>query len=298
MATITPDQIAAVFRQATAAYPAAQSLDFTRLAATDKTIYEKPDGLTTFSDALLDACFPPGDATIDYFHYTTLDSFRKIVDSAELRLYWLHKRLPQYEFRPFCDAHGLTGYLDIDPLTGEQYLEEMSRNLFYISLTSNAASAHLWDAFGDGGRGVRLRLRLQPVQQRMQLRHMAYYSAAQPTLFRHLMDSAQKEFNRHFIPSGLSRAGAFYLPTFLDIEMETRLLSKRFALPAQTPDPWAIVRRDGDDEYLPLPIGIQNDFCFIDLVHIEGSDYEIVRKAKEHLNGSAKFRNIDADLAQ
>jgi hypothetical protein len=136
----------------------------------------------------------------------------------------IHGRVGEGELTTFAKQFGFDGYLK-EVNDGKRMLDEIARDLFYLSLTGRHDASQLW-GFGS----VRLRLTVTPIQSRSDLRVMAYSPmegvAEHPLAL--LRKVAQERFGRQFIPWRVSRAGAFYLPFFFDDESEVRLLIKRF----------------------------------------------------------------------
>src|ERR1700722_16475947 len=266
----TPAQVTAAIQGVLNNHPQVRPVDLTRLRWTEYVLTEAQDGDAPLSAAILDACFPRSDTNLEYVHYTRFDRFQSIVASGEWRLYWVFKRLHEQEYAPFCTDHSLDGYLAIDPATGHPRFVDMCRDLFYTSLTRlpSVNEAAMWGEFGDHGHGVRLILRVQPVADRCHFRPIRYQNALLQTLLQELQAASRNQLKLEFVPMGLSRIGAFYLPMGFDLEEESRLLIKRFqGLPGAI-NPWAI-QNDGTDDYLSLPLNQDNPFCRIDLVRVE-----------------------------
>jgi hypothetical protein len=216
-------------------------------------------GSRKLSHAILDSMFPRAPSPSELFHYTNLASLKSIAATGQLRLYWARKRLGQGELDTFAVKHGLKGYLD--STTGEPFYKTLSDDLFYMSLTrpGGGDEADLWNVFAEGGRGVRLTLRVDP--SGAELRAIRYDVHAETVLSK-LNNALASEGEPCFVPWSLSKIGAFCLPSTLHLEDEVRLLIKRYAGGRDD------TLLDGADKYWPLPIGEGNDFCQIDLVEI------------------------------
>jgi hypothetical protein len=91
------------------------------------------------------------------------------------------------------------------------------------------------------------------------------YQSSRRTLLNEIKTALADEGEPPFLPWTLSRIGAFYLPSTVRTEDEVRLLIKRYA---GGPNP---VLFDGRSYYWPLPIGVKNDFCKVDIVGIQAA---------------------------
>lgn len=208
-----------------------------------------------------------GQTTLD--HYTSMAGFRGIMESGELRLAPVSRRLDQGELGPFALDHGLQGYINGNG-TPTALLKEAAEDLFYASLTAAPPDDHLWETFGERGTGYRLRFEITPGPAG-RLRAIRYQSGR--TLLKQVNDALIAHNLPRFVLRGVSRIGAYYLPLVLSTEKETRLLAKRFA---QVPSP---VNTTDTGAYWPVPIGASNDTADIRLVEIgvRGRDLTIVR---------------------
>jgi hypothetical protein len=228
MSPPTPVQIASVLNSELAGWPELSGLDFTRLHATASIVREQSGSGSSLSNAIFDATFPRADASKEYFHYTRQYTFESIIGSGDMRLYWLKKRLSDYEYQTFCDDHSLDGYTEVDPLTGVPLFDSIAEDLFYLSVTEKSGNPTMWELFGDKGNGACLRLTLTPIYERSQLRHIRYKGTQRKTMIRIIQDTIKDTFGLHFILDGLSRVPAFYLPMMLKDENEIRLISNAF----------------------------------------------------------------------
>jgi hypothetical protein len=259
----------AVFQAVLNHHPEVGRVDLERLCFTDNIVTEAQEGDTPLSDAILNCCFPHSDTTIEYAHYTRFSTLQALVTSGQWRLYWVYKRVTEAEFTTFSDDHGLDGYFDTDPNTGNLRYVDLCRDLFYTSLTRHPSvnEARMWKSFGEQGRGVRLIFRIQPVLQRSQFRPVRYKNPLSQTIIQELSEAAHRQLNRQLVLLGISRIGAFYLPLGFTDEQESRLLVKRFH--GLVPDRWASAQSDGHHQYLPIPLNQHNDFCQIELLRVD-----------------------------
>ncbi len=266
-----PADVQEVFRRVLSNHPEVGAVDLGRLRVTDEIVTEAQDDDTSLSRAILDSCFPPSTAAIEYAHYTRFSTLQAIVDTAQWRLYWVFKRITEAEFTTFANDHGLDGYFDVDHRTGRPVYQDLCRDLFYTSLTQypSANETAMWDTFGEQGRGVRLIFRIQPVRNRSEFRPVRYKNQASRTIIQELSTAVRAYLRRRLVLMGISRIGAFYLPLGFNDEQESRLLVKRFQVSGMAQNPWAGVQSDGQHEFLPIPLNQPNEFCRIDLIRVD-----------------------------
>ncbi|MEQ1945250.1 hypothetical protein ABMA32_22790 [Mesorhizobium sp. VNQ89] len=188
-------------------------------------LYEFTGNNRVLAEAVLGVDFPRAAGPIELDHYTTLTGLKAIVASRKIHLRAVATYLHEGEFATFAQEHGLQGYFD-DNGRGKQVLEDLSDNLFFISLTKpgNPDETTLWDAFANEGRGVRLRLRVTPTPAG-DLRTMSYQTG-HPTALKQINDALASE-GLVYTPWTISRICAFYLPLGYRVEREVRLLVKR-----------------------------------------------------------------------
>lgn len=191
-----------------------------------KWLYEHTGNGRVLAEAVLGVDFPREAGPIELDHYTSLAGLNAIATSAQLHLHPVAKRLHEDEFATFAREHDLQGYFD-DNGRGEKVLEELSKDLFYISLAKprNPNEADLWSVFANDGRGVRLRLRLMP-KAPADLRRMGYQTGS-PTALKRINDALLAQEGLIYIPWTISRICAFYLPIGYREEHEVRLMVKR-----------------------------------------------------------------------
>ena len=254
-------KVANIFRPVLARYGLESLLDELKLHIREKCITELSH-CRQLSNGILTAMFPKEGIPSELFHYTKLPLFRSIASSGELRLYWMRKRLGQGELDTFAITHGLDGYLSSSKGKPPFY-KELSDDIFYTSLTRPGGQSEdeLWNVFAEGGRGVRLRLQVAPVRARSDLRPIQYEAAAQ-TLLNELNRKLADAGEPPFVPWTISRIGAFYLPSTLHREDEVRLMIKRYKNGRND------ARSDLPDEYWPIPLNSENDYCSIRLLEV------------------------------
>ena len=110
----TRAQLEAVFRGILNQYPQIGPIDLSRLRWTDQIVTEAQDGDTSLSAAILDACFPHADTTVEYVHYTKFETLESVAQSGAWRLYWIYRRISEAEFATFAREHNLDGYFARD----------------------------------------------------------------------------------------------------------------------------------------------------------------------------------------
>lgn len=292
--SMTRAEALAVFQEVLNRHPGVGAVDLERLRFTDNIVTEAQDGEAPLSEAIMDYCFPRSDTNLEYAHYTPFSTLQSLVASGEWRLYWVFKRITEAEFTTFSDDHGLDGYFDTDPMTGNPIYEDLCRDLFYTSLTQfpSANEANMWETFGEQGHGVRLIFRVNPVLNCSQFRPVRYKNQNSQTIVQDLSETARTQLHRRLVLMGISRIGAFYLPPDFTGEQESRLLVKRFQLPAGVPNPWAGIRNDGPHQYLPIPLNQDNEFCRIDLVRVDPGPHRSRRDVEQELRKNPRFARL------
>jgi hypothetical protein len=211
---------------------------------------------TILSDTVLNRMFPLWKEPIELEHFTTFAGFTGIISTGQLRLYWVRKRLSDHELQSFASDHRLHGYIS----GPSPYYVELSEQLFFCSMTQpqSGDDQRLWDNFGEKQRGVRLRFRV--TSKAADLRPI-YYGGAKRTLLSELNHKLETKTRRIFLPSSISKIGAFYLPLGFKDEAEVRLLLRK------TPhvNGWGV---DGVNEYCAVPINQPNPICVLDLASV------------------------------
>lgn len=192
-----------------------------------KRLFEHTGNVSVVAEAVLGTDFPREVGPIELYHYTTFSALQAIATSEQLHLYPIAKRLHEDEFATFALEHDLKGYFEENGC-GQKVLEELSNDLFYISLTKpgNPDEASLWNDFADRGRGVRLLLRVTP-KAPTDLRQIGYQTS-NPTALKRINAALLSEGGLIYIPWMLSRICAFYLPLGYREEREVRLMVKRY----------------------------------------------------------------------
>jgi hypothetical protein len=213
------------------------------------------DGLTR---SVVDYDMPLINTTVTLDHYTKSVGFRGIMQSGELHLAPLTRRLGQGELDTFAIGHGLKGYIDGKGQATDD-MRKAAADLFYTSFTNSKVSNSLWKIFGDHGDGYRLRFEIK-AGGGAQLCSIRYQG--QETLLKQVNDTLVGAGLPRFIAKGISRIGAYFLPNSLNYEGETRLLAKRFE------GGGAPVLTGSRGDYWPIPINTANRTASLELTQI------------------------------
>jgi hypothetical protein len=186
-----------------------------------------------------------------YYHYTSIEAFKSIVDARVIRLSSPLKRIKDAEYSHAYDIYRNLGLktLEDDPVGFRNVMSE----LFYISLvkaedlTSHSAEL-LWERFGGNHTGVRLTLDIQ--SDHLDFRRVLY-SQLDSNSGDDLVSRLSKVCEMYELPlvfASISKFGAFYIRSSFSEENETRFLLKK-----------------GSDDY-PLNVEIIDDG---EIPHIE-----------------------------
>lgn len=254
---------------------------YSRLRATNKMIYEVPDGDQSFSAALWDVCFNRL-SSAELWHYTTLEKLANIVRTQEIWLHPLSKRMGEGELKQFSNDFEYLGLLAIEE-NGYRRVDNLARDLFFLSLTDKDEPGNMW-YYGE----VRLRLKITPTSG-ADLRRMTY-SPGDGHPLQVIKTFARTRFGRAFIPSQVSRQGAFVLSSYYSWESEVRLLVKRFDVTTDL-----LLRQSPDGPAIAIPIGKQNSRAQIDLVRVEAETAQTQEKVGE-LIGHMKHCSAPSSL--
>lgn len=234
------------------------------------------------SNAFLDAMFPRWSVPAELFHYTKMERLLDIARSGELWLFALRKRVDEGELSAFGDDHKLKGFFERTK-KGEAYYKELSDDLFYTSFAPDQRNEEeLWPIFGGGGSGVRLKMRL--ITKAAELRAIQYATPFRTALME-LNGKLEEVGLPPFAPWTISRIGGFYLRSDLSYENEVRLLIKRHRCGRDD------ARKHSSNEYWPVPIGVENDVCEIELLEIQLGP-QADRKAAETAIAGTRLRAV------
>jgi hypothetical protein len=272
------EKVANILRECLRAYGLQDEIDETELQVHKLFVAENTGNQRNVSRAILDTMFPRETAPCDLYHYTSLSKLRSIALSGELRLYAVRKRLGQGELDTFAKVHGLKGYLDSSQ--GTPFLNELSDDLFYASMTRIPPKdpSLMWGVFAEGT-GARLQFRIAP--KAAELRSLQYEQPSTKTLLNEINEALARQGQPPFLPWTLSRIGAFYLPSTVRTEDEVRLVIKRYR---GGPNP---VLNDGNFNYWPVPIGVENDVCRVDIAGIHAAPHAVCADIAAAITGTA-----------
>jgi hypothetical protein len=189
-----------------------------------KLLVEFTGNKQRLAEAVLGADFPRVKGPIELEHYTTVPSLKEIARSRQLHLRSLVNNLGLGEFESFATDHALDGYF-AQRGKGLRVFEELSSDLYFLSMTKpkNPDEAELWNNFANEGKGVCLQLRVTP-RPASDLRDMGYKSSS--TALKKI-NNGLKAQDLVYVPWGISRICAFYLPNGFQFEREIRLLIKK-----------------------------------------------------------------------
>lgn len=232
-------------------------------------ILEKSTSNENLSKALIDHFFPRKLTSAVLAHYTSLEKFASILSTRTIRLNCLLDKLGEAEFKSFSEDYGFAGHVDEN---GRPYDEVLMEQTFFTSFTNLMPNNEnlLWNVFGKQGAGVKIQFEITVNQERSELRPIVYSSETDITksLLKTIVNRLKEECNKDFIPRGISRIGAFYLPVDrgLESEEETRLVVKTWG---EGPGHDLIVV-NGNSRYFPIEIDKpDNDFCHVKLISVE-----------------------------
>jgi hypothetical protein len=186
-----------------------------------------PDGEKLAED-FFDSIFPKLKSGI-YYHYATLETFKAIVSSGNLRFFSTKKKSSVGEFIPFCQDLDLDGYWrkkKNGKATG--LFSKLMDNLFYKSFVKspNENAEKLWKVFGDKHKGVRLKFKINIHQEYKDFRLIAYQKSSQVPAIKDLKKAFQAK-GYHFVPLRVSAMGGFYQLSKHKYQNECRLIAKR-----------------------------------------------------------------------
>jgi hypothetical protein len=255
----TKKEIGKIIREITSQHGLSIEFDDANLHVHPKFIAEYTGSKKPISSAIFDFMFPHEDCPATLDHFTSLDALKNIAAENTFRLYSIMKRVDEGELKHFANDHSLDGYLD--GTDGPPLYKEFAEDLFYTAFTQTGSKnqAHMWGAFGNQEKGVRLRFKI--VATGAELRSINYQDSSRHllrTLNEKLSESSYPPFN----PWTISKIGAFYLPATLTFEDEVRLLVKRYDSTTSQ------AKSDGSNEYWPIPLGIVTNFGAIHLLSI------------------------------
>lgn len=266
-------KVANIIRNSLKPFGLDHHVDERELHVHDKYIAETTGQQSRLSRAVLDQMFPGEPSPSTLYHYTDLKGLKGIASTAQLRLYPIRNRLGQGgELKAFAKTHHLEGYLDTSQ--GDAFYKELSDGLFYVAMTPVPPKnpSLMWSYFAAGA-GVWLEFQVQP--QAAELRPIRYENQGTKTLLSEINEALSASGEPPFVPWTTSRIGAFYLTSVVSSEDEVRLLVKSYD---GSQDP---IANDGASDFWPIPIGVENTYCRLDIkdIHLAPGANETTVKA-------------------
>jgi len=249
-----------------------------------KRLYEFTSNGKLLAEAVLGIDFPRIVDKVELVHYTPIHGLKGIVAKEALYLQPVARNLPDDEFTAFAVNHELDGYFT-QGKTGKQVYEELSNDLFYLSLTqtNHTKEEVMWRDFAGGGTGVRLRLCITPMAG-SELRRVGYQSGT-PTAFKRINEELRRQLQLFYVPWGVSRICAFYILNKFYDEQEVRLLIKRH------PDGQDLTTLNGSTRVWPVELGTASGptsdlRCGIQLIGVEVGPRCSIETVQSVLDGS------------
>jgi hypothetical protein len=223
------------------------------------------------SEIIFDHYYPRPQTT-SFYHFTSLDSAIKILDSKKFRLYNLIKNYDFDEFKTFYEDHNLDGYKKSYAPDGDLYEDHIMKRTFSLSLTEKSRvtasqESYMWNVFSNNHQGVKLEFDIK--SQHVDFRDIYYKdfsTSLNDLLFNDLDQHFKNKYKRQFVLSKISKIGGFYLPSSYDIERETRFLVKE-----HTDDydfNFSITQEDKDVAYIELPFSSNYANFDIKAIHL------------------------------
>ena len=167
-----------------------------------------------------------------YYHYTSFENAKNIVESQKLRLYNLNKRFDDGEFTTFYEEHGMDGYKNGETVLGiDCSNKSIMSEIFYMSLTGAGTGSlynSLWKDFGENGEGVRLEFSVNPkTNDFREVYYSKHNKANNIPLLKQLFQDIQAKYSKPFNFTYSSKIGAFYIKGKYNTENEFRFIVKR-----------------------------------------------------------------------
>ena len=224
------------------------------------------------SNLIFDKYFP-NPTCQSYYHYTSLNAYKSILESKKLRLYNLNKRFSHGEFTTFYEEHGMTGLKDGSFVLGIDCSEEaVMSEIFYMSFSGsgfNDGDNSLWKDFGDHGNGVRLEFKVTPHTK--EFRKVFYSNDKNENsipLLKEIFTKILEKYNMPFNFTYSSKIGAFYIKGKYLTENEFRFIIKR------TSDDYnaAKIKHFTDNEDMGIKyieIDFINEYCDFEILSIQ-----------------------------
>lgn len=185
------------------------------------------------SQIIFDKYFPKPTRQ-SYYHYTSYEAFKSILENKKLRLSNLNKRFNNGEFSTFYDEHGMDGYKKGGVTLGIDYSERaIMSKIYFLSLTGsgyNFGDNSLWRDFGKDGDGVRLEFKVTP--KTLDFREIFYSTPKVDNslpMLKELFTEVKAKFGLPFNFTFSSKIGAYYIKGEFQNENEFRFIIKTTA---------------------------------------------------------------------
>jgi len=224
------------------------------------------------SQIIFDTYFPIANRE-SYYHYTSFEAFKSILESKKLRLYNLNKRFDCGEFYTFYDEHGMDGYSKGGVCLDTDFSEKVIMSkIYFMSLTSsgyNLGDNSLWHNFGDGGHGVRLEFKVTP--KTLDFREVFYSTSKVENslpMLKELLSEIKAKYHVPFIFTFSSKIGAYYIKGDFKNEDEFRFIIKTTADDYNASNVKSItVDEEKAIEY--IEVGFLNDYANFELLTVQ-----------------------------
>ena len=185
------------------------------------------------SQIIFDKYFPKPNR-LSYYHYTSFEASKSIIENKKLRLSNLNKRFNDGEFSTFYDEHGMDGYKKGGVTLGVDFSEKaIMSKIYFISLTGsgyNLGDNNLWRDFGDDGNGVRLEFKVTP--KTLDFREIFYSTPKVQNSLPMLKELFAEVKAKYGLPLNFtfaSKIGSYYIKGNFQNENEFRFIIKTTA---------------------------------------------------------------------
>ena len=224
------------------------------------------------SQIIFDKYFPKPTRQ-SYYHFTSFEAFKSILENKKLRLSNLNKRFNDGEFTTFYEEHGMDGYKKGGVIFGIDCSDKaIMSKIFFLSLTGsgyNHGDNTLWRDFGDNGDGIRLEFKVTP--KTLDFREIFYstpkFDNSLPML-KELFTEIKAKYGLPFNFAFSSKIGAYYIKGKFQNENEFRFIIKTTA---DDYNAWGVqsvtVNEEKAIEY--IEIDFLNDYADFELLTVQ-----------------------------
>ena len=238
------------------------------IIVTDQSVSDLVIPGNPLSNRIIDSLWTSIDE-LEVFHYTSQKSAEKILDSNSLRLYSIIKRYGEDEIESFCKNHNLTGYLKENENSEPFFKINLMTNLFYSSFTDinidNIQENYFWNTFA-GYNGARFRFRVRAQNPNFRKIYYEDKTGNPIPLLNDISKMLAIDYNRVFFLEGMSRICSYYLTKKYKIELEYRMLYKKFD--GFGPN----VMNDGDYDYIDQKFGVTTEAGYmLELLEVQSN---------------------------